>query len=332
ALFFFVFALDAAAVSLNVPAQRSLHPVTTERKAKVLRDGRSSFTLPDGSQWVVHSVPAQSEPSALGVTRFAADAPARVFLVSDWLPHRTIPKGWAGQVYGVGMLNDGRVLVSAGWHNRTGSHNAIFVLRARQDGTYHTDKVIEVPGVGEVIGGPANTILAITTRPDVRGGHLLSHFSTEGVFLGGHAGLGADLPPRAAAQNAMHARLHRIHENQYALYDPSAEKVFVFNLRRGDGEYIWQGHGHIFLGEDAGTAGMRVLGMESIGDELVVVRSGKYRGRLGTLLTVFDRLQKEKQSEFLDVPWNYMLRESGEIHGVVFKDDVQLDKVAVGRD
>jgi len=326
-------AVEVSALNVAIPAQRTLNPVVSPRKAKVLRDARAAFTLPDGSQWIVHTVPAKREPSALGVTRFGADGAARVFLVSDWLPEGTIPGGSAGQVYGVGMLNDGRVLVSAGWQNHGGSHNAIFVLSAEAGGTYHTDKVFEVPGAAEIVGGPVNTILAVTNYPAMRGGGpLLTHFNTEGLRLGAFGS--GDVSPAAAAKSAMAARLHRINENLYALYIPSREEVAVFHLSPGDREFIWSPRRHVFLGEDAAAAGMRVLGLESAGmaDDLLVVRSGLYRGRPGTLLTVFGKYHKEKQSEFLDVPWNLMLREFGVIHGVVHRGDVHLDTVALKND
>ena len=324
----------AFAIEFEVPARRNLEPVASPRKAKVLRDARAAFTLRDGSQWITHGVPARREPSAIGVTRFERDGSARVFLVSDWLPKGTIPGGYAGQVYGVALLTDGRVAVSAGWMSGGTSHNRIFVLRRRADGGYDTDRMFELPGVAQVVDGPANLILAITVDATLRdGGPLVRVFDTNGTVRGAVDGQNP-ASPAEAVRNAHDARIVRVNENRFAVYEPSQERVMSFDLYVVEPELIFKPYGGVFLGDDAGLAGTRVLGIDAAPNgDVLVVRSGLVRGRPGTELTVYTRTFREvKQSQTLDVPWSLLLREHGHIRGLVFHNDVRLDTVHVRHD
>ena len=329
-----LFATNALAIELHVPPRRELEAVASPRKAKVLRDARAAFTLPDGSQWITHSVPAKREPSAIGVTRFDRDGSATVFLVSDWLPKGTIPGGFCGQVYGVAQLTDGRVAVSAGWTTGAASHNGIFVLRRRDDGRYDTDSRFELPGVGQIAGGPANMIVAVTvdaTRGD--GGPLLSVFDTDGTV---RARAFAQDPSSSAEalRNAHDTHVLRVSDDLYAIYTPFDEQVFLYEMRHVEPELIFHGIRGTFVGDDAGLATARVLGIDvTPNGDILVVRSGMIQGRPGTNLTVYTKKFRDiKQSETLDIPWSLLLREHGQLRGLVHRDGVQLDTVHVRYD
>lgn len=307
--------------------------VQSPRKAKALRDARAAYTLSDGSQWITHSVPAQREPSAIGVTRFGVDGSARVFLVSDWLPKGTIPRGSCGQVYGVALLTDGRVAISAGWTDGHASHNGIFILRATEDRDYAVDKLIEVPGVAQIAGAPRNTILAVTDDATLRGGGpLLTLFDTQGRRLGTLFDKHLPISASEAARNAINARLQRINERGFALYDPSEAQVHVFDvdvLESGNEAIVTPRRG-IFVGDDASTANLPVLAIDARDDgDLLVARAGLMSGAPGTRLTIYGRDGAPKQSATLDRPWNLTIRENGQLRGVLLRHDVVLDSAVM---
>jgi hypothetical protein len=301
-------AASALAVRIDVPSGAALETVDSRRKAQVLRDARAAFTLGDGSQWITHAAPVVPEPGAIAVTRFGPGGSAHVFCVSDWLPKGSIPAGWCGQVYGVPLLDDGRVAVSAGWTDGQNSHNGIFVLRALPDGRYAADKRIEVPGVAQIAGAPRNTILAVTTdatRPG--GGPLLTLFDTEGLKLPLLFSHDIRMPAPEAARNAVKAHLRRIDGGSFALYDPFVESVIVFELEVGKKEAVVTGNRIIFIGDDAATADLPVLGIDASEDGDILVVRVKH-------------------------PWFLMLREKGRIRGVVLRNDVGLDSVHLRRE
>lgn len=329
-----LFTTSALAARLDAPSRRTVFdPVESPRKAKVLRDALAAFTLSDGSQWVTHFVPAAREPGAIGVTRFGADGSAHVFLVSDWLPRGSIPRGWCGQVYGVGLLDDGRVIASAGWTDGRNSHNGIFILRPGEDGRYVTDKLIEVPGVRHVVGGPRNTILAVTFDANLRGGGpLFTLYASDSGKRVGTLILAQDQSPVEAAQKAGNARLQRINAQTFAAYEPTVELVYVFDLEVVASETILSPRRVLFVGDDAVTVSAPVVGIEAWEDgDLLVARSGRVRGTVGTQLTIYGRDHSVRQSLTLDRPWHLMLREESRILGVVRRREVELDPVAVLR-
>ncbi len=324
---------NALALRLNVEPRRGFDPVDSPRKAKVLLDSRAAFTLEDGSQWITHGIPAQREPGAIGVTRFGPDGTVRLFLLSDWLPQGSIPGGMCGQIYGVALLTDGRVAVSAGWTDGHDSHNAILILNLRRDGRYDTDKVIEVPGVAQIAGAPRNTVLAITNDANLRGGGpLLTLYDTAGRRRAALFDDQLSVSASEAAQSSMKARLHRTGERGFVFYDPYKDSVIVFDLEVVEKEVIFTPIHVAFIGEDAATAGLPVLGIDASPDgDVVVARVGMIRGTYGTQLTVYGSDGSVKQSTTLDRPWNLILRENDRIRGVVLRDGVVLDTVAIAR-
>lgn len=327
--FSLLLAANASAIRLDVQPRLASAPVESSRKAQVLRVAYEAFTLPDGSQWITHPVPAEREGgAAIGVTRFNPDGLAEVFLVSDWLPKGSIPRGWCGQVYGVTQLTDGRIAVSAGWTDGGQSHNGIFILRAREDGRYDTDKLIKLPGVSYVVGTARNGILAVTTDPSRRAhGPLLTIMDTQGVKFGGFFDSGT-LSASAAAENAMKSRLQRVSETGFAFYDPHQELIYLFDLEVGDRECVFTPKRSVFIGDDAEIATLPVVGIDVSEDwDAVVTRVGRFRGTVGTHFTVYGSDSKVKQTTTLDRPWNLMLREKGRIHGVVRRGEVALDTV-----
>jgi hypothetical protein len=322
---------SASAAHLQAPPRRTLTPVSSSRKAEVLREARATFTLPDGSLWVTHPVPAESEPGAVGVTRFSADGSAHVFLVSDWLPKGSIPHGWAGQVHAVTMLADGRIAASAGWTDGRASHNAIFILRKRTDGWYSTDKTFEWPGIGHIIAGPQNTILAITNDPArPNGGPLVTLFDTNGEALGAHLATNARQTVLEAAQNAWKARLRRMSETRYAIYDAKANSVWILNVEATPKGSVWSTHTSVFIGDDPHTAHLPLVGFEVSPDgrSVLVARTGVIDGRPATKLTLYDKNSAEVQETTVtDAPWNLMIRENDQVHGLVRHREVLLDTV-----
>lgn len=326
--------VDVLAASFEVPRESALARVESSRQATVLREGRALFPLADGSLWVTHPAPAEREPSALAVTRFGEDGSARVFLVSDWLPKGTIPRGRCGQVYAVALMDDGRLAASAGWTDGRQSHNGIFVLRVREDGTHDTDHLIKLPGVARIAGGPGNTILAVTSDASrENGGPLVTLFSAEGRVLGSLLEQSGRFSPAEAARNASSTILQRVSDTQFALYDPTGEQVFIFDVDRAGSEMILTPRRIFFIGDDASTANVPVLGIETWPNgDLLVVRSGRIRGAPGTQLTVYKRDHSVKQTAVLDRPWNAMFREKNRIRGVVLRGEVRLDNVLLRDD
>lgn len=330
-----IVATNAFAVRLQVKERMELEPVASPRKAKVLADARAAFSLPDGSQWITHGTWAEREPGAIGVTRFGADGSERLFLLSDFLPQGSIPRGRVGQIYGVATLDDRRVAVSGGWTDGRESHNAIVILRPRHDGSYETERVNEVPGVRQIVAAPRNTVLAVTTDATARdGGPLLTLYDTAGrvrARLG--PGKGSKFSSAAeAARNASNAHLRRVTDTLFACYDPAAQEVAVFAVDVREDEVIVTGRNVPFVGDDASTAHLPVIGIEAFPNgDVLVARTGAIAGRVGTQLTVYAASGPHavKQSIFLDRPWNQMLRENGRIHGVVRRGGIALDPVGL---
>lgn len=323
-------ATQALAARLDAPRRPDLEVVESPRKAQALRSALGAFALPDGSLWLTHFAPARREPGAIGVTRFDADGSEREFLVSDWLPKGNIPGGAAGQVYAVTLLTDGRVAVSAGWTDGTNAHNGIFILRPGRDGRYVTDKLIEWPGVAEIVAGPRNTILAATFDASRRGGGpLLTLFDSEGRIRGKVNDHQRSISPAEAAQNAMQVRLHRFNERTFVVYDPVDETLDVLDIEVLEDESIWSPRSVIFIGDDASLAGTRVLGISMTEDgDVVVARVGNVRGTLGTHLTVYGQDHSIRHTAVLDRPWKILLKEHGRLRGVVpLRDGVGLEPV-----
>ncbi|HEX8152411.1 MAG TPA: hypothetical protein VF698_04760 [Thermoanaerobaculia bacterium] len=327
ALMLLLTAGSAFAQGWEIQPSATPEPVASARKAKVLRTARAAYTLPDGSQWITHSVPARREPGAIGVTRFGSDGSARVFLVSDWLPKGTIPRGWCGQVYGVALLTDGRIAVSGGWNDGRDSHNAIFVLRALADGAYGPDAVFEVAGVAQIAGGPRNSIVAVTHDVNRRRGDpLLTIFDTRGSILAFLFDRSSSTTPPEAAQNAMRAHLQWIDAQTFAVSDSHAQVVYVFSLQVLDHEVVLIPRQVFFVGEDASTATLPIVGIDANANgDVLVARTGVARGRMGTHLTVY-RNDATIETAVLDRPWNLILRENGQVRGLVMKNDPLLDK------
>jgi len=323
-------AANALAARIEVDPHRKLEPAGSERMTKVLLDYRGAFALEDGSQWITHSVPAAAEPGAIGVTRFGPDGSARVFLVSDWLPRGAIPRGRCGQVFGVALLTDGRVAVSAGW-NDGDSHNAVIVLRALDDGRYATVKVIELPGVDQIAGGPRNTFVAVTSNASLpAGGPMLTIFNTDGKILGSFFDGDPFLNVSRAVQNAMAAQLQRLGESRFAFYDRSSEFIRVFDVHLAGTRANVTMRTSIFLGDDPAGANLKFLGMQAAPDgDLFVARMVSINGSYSTLLALYDENGGLKQKTVLEHPWNLMLQERGRVRGVVMRDGVSLDTVIV---
>jgi hypothetical protein len=328
-------ATNALAVRLEVPKGSAPAAVDTPRKAEKLREARAVFTLPDGSLWVAHPAPAKREPNAIAVTRFDPDGSAAAFAVSDWLPKGSIPRGWCGQVYGVTQLSDGRIAVSGGWTDGAESHNAIFTLRRREDGRYDTDRVVKLPGVGEIAGTAGNGIVAVTDDASRRDhGAILTAIDAEGHRIAVLAGNKTEaLTAVQAAQNTANAKLQRVGEKWFAFYNPAAEEVYIFEVVVGRREATIMGVAVIFIGDDAELASLRVIGIEVADDrDVIVVRTGRYRGRLATHLTVYDHIGRVKETKTLDEAWNHVIREKGKLHGVVNRGDVLLDTMTLARE
>lgn len=325
-------AANALAARIDVPTRAGLEKVESPRKARVLGDARAAFTLDDGSQWITHGAPALREPGAIAVTRFGPDGSARAFIVSDWLPKGSIPIGWCGQVYGVALLDDGRVAVSAGWTDGRSSHNGIFVLRTGPDGGYTSERLIEVPGVARLVGASRNTILAVTTDATRRGGGpLLTLFDTTGRKFGTLFDHDRPISVPEAVQNAAKARLLKVGQDLFAFYDPFVESVIVFEMKVGENDALVSGRRTIFIGDDASTADLPVLGIDVSEDgDILVARVGMVRGTPATQLTLYGMDGLAKQSA--TVERNLMFREDGRIRGVVMRNGVGLDSVSLRRE
>lgn len=328
-LVLFAVTSQAFAARLDVDSKRPMEAITSERKANVLIQARRVFSLPDGSLWVTHPVPAEREPSALGVTRFSADGSARVFLLTDWMRKGEVRHGWCGQVYGVALLDDGHLAVSGGWTDGSNSHNAIFVLKPRADGGYDTINRFDVPGVAELVAAAPDRIFAITNDPSrAGGGALLTLYNQEGVAISGYAPENRNTSVLEAAQNARNSRVVRISRYRFAIYNAFDRTVDVLDVKpetaRGA---VFAPFSKIFIDGDATIANLPVIGIAATQKEVLVVRSGNVRGHFGTLFTAYNSLADVTAESFLDRPWNFVFPENGKLRGVVHYKDAMLDTI-----
>lgn len=323
-------ATNASAVRLEVRPAASLSRVDAPRKAMKLSEARGVFRLDDGSLWVSHPAPARREPSAIAVTRFDPDGSATAFLVSDWLPKGTIPRGLCGQVRSVTQLTDGRIAISAGWNDGAQSHNGVFILRRRDDGRYDTERLVELPGVSQIVGTHRNGILAVTDNPSRRDhGAILTVIDAEGNAFGVQLSPETEtLTAVEAAQNASRAKLQRVGQNLFAFYNPAIEEVLTLRIDVGHREATIAARNNLFIGDDAALAALPVVAINvTDDDDLVVVRVGDLRGVIGTHITVYGADNSVKETKTLDRPWNHVIREKGKLHGVVNRGEILLDTV-----
>jgi hypothetical protein len=311
-----VIAANAFAVRLEVAPETALTPVDSPRQAEALRNAIGVFRLPDRSLWVTRLKPSALDPSAMPVTRFAADSSVKEFFLSEWLPKGTLANDHGGQVRAVTQLDDGRVVVSGGWNDGKASYNAVFILRARDDGHYETEKVIRMPGVSGIAAIGGNSIVAVTDDA-MRRGPLLTLVNTEGQRRGILASDPA-MSAIAAAQNASSGRLQRVGESSIAFYNPSEQKIYLIELNASSKDDVVAEKRVVSIGGDAALASLRVVGIDIAKDgDVIVARVGPLDGAFGTHLTIYGADDKVKKTVTVDRPWNHMLREEGRLQGVV---------------
>lgn len=311
-------AVNAFAVRLEVGPSTALTPIDSARKVEALRNAIGVFRLPDGSLWVTRLAPSAQDPSAMPVTRFAADHSVTEFFLSQWLPKGTLPNDRGGQVRAVTQLDDRRLAVSGGWNDGNASHNAVFILRPCADGSYEPEKVIRMPGVSAIAAIGGNSIVAVTDDTMRRDhGPLLTLLDTAGRRRGILPNDPA-MSVMAAVQNASSARLQRVGDNSIAFYNPAEQQVHVleFNTSAKDDPVVAKRA--VSIGGDAALAKLNVVGFDVAEDgDLVIARVGRLGETIGTHLTVYGRDNRAKQTVTVDRPWNHMLREKGRLQGVV---------------
>ncbi len=236
----------AVIVSCLAPSAGALEPAY--RSVEELKGGTSEavlfsqairvVVLPDGSRFVIRSVPARSEKNAIGASLLSTRGDARALYAANWIrpgisaaTQMPFP-GSLGQIYSGARFPDGRTtVVSVGWADSQGrSHNGIAVL----DGIALLRNLIEVPGtVRDLAVGPGNTLLAVTyltSRLQGDGGTpLLTVLDTNGVVHG-------EFFPSTASADLLvpavgHARLQGLGKNRFAFYDDLTSTVRLFQLQ-----------------------------------------------------------------------------------------------------
>lgn len=324
---------------LNVRVAEEPIPSSSAR-GRVLRNAIKTFVLSDGSEWITHRLSGYRENSPIGITRIDRDGTEELFLGSNWLPDGTTAPGGAGQIYGITDL-EGGFAVAVGWNRDGRSRNAILVL----SGSYETVRIIEVPGISSVVGGPKSTILALTDDAAVAGGGpMLTVFDTAGTVLGRFFP-GQSRSPGEAVRNSIRSNLQQIASSRYALYDDLRETMFVFDLHVGD--YVMPAprhkwvraagatngaakvaeHSRIFVGGDASFAQLVTVATHVAKDgRAIVVRTGLVDGAPRSVAAVYRGDGEVIGTWKSKHPWNTVIRSGNEFRGVVMRDGVVLEK------
>lgn len=323
--------VPAAGASTLRPQSHAIDSVEKgSRRAKVLEKSVRTIAFADATEWVIHPVWAARETSPMGVTRFAADGAPELYLVSDWLPKGSIPRGYVGQVYGVADLEDGGVAATVGWNGRRGDvHNAVLFLERRGANDYHLRATVELPGVADVVRGPAGTAVVVTGAAQrTGGGPLLTVVNPTGVvgefFTPDTAG-----DAHLALRNIVHARLQHIGGATYALYDAGRQTLTRFNLivkREGRAELAVAET--FSVDNDPALSAGRVVGLQvAANGSALIARVGRSESGPQTVVTRFSRTGLVDGTWVSQHPWNAVVPRRGGLGGVVSRGAVLVETV-----
>ena len=85
----------------------------------------------------------------------------------------------------------------------------------------------------------------------------------------------------------------------------------------------------MFVGDDASVAGAPVIDMAVAGPrEILVARAGRLRGKVGTLLSVYNYRDEVADEVFSEYPWRFLIAEKNRLRGIVFRGAPHFDTVA----
>jgi hypothetical protein len=198
-----------------------------------------------------------------------------------------------------------------------------------------TERVIELAGVARITDGPDGTVAALTSNASIRGGGpLLTILLPDGAAIAAYLSPLETLTAVEAAQNAGKARIQRVGERSFLLYDPSRGSILAFDLTVDVSrhESTFTPIRFTFVDEDPTTADLPVMDISGAEDgDVLVIRTGRVRGRFATLLTVYGSLSSVVEEAVLENPWNHAIAIADEIRGVVLRNSAHFDTIRFRR-
>ncbi|MBV9496456.1 MAG: hypothetical protein JOZ54_19575 [Acidobacteria bacterium] len=348
--------LFASAVVPEHSMAPALHSVAVvppdSREARVLSTVRDSFDTDDGVHWLLHPVEGQPSRQRSGtpyiVTRLDPARPTRLFFATDFLPTETTPRGDIGQIDDLGRIDGETIGVSMVWQDTKWNAHAGLVLAKPNGDEYTPVRILEAPGIRRAVGGPNGTIVAITH--DLRGGDapLITVYGRDGAILAEAYPIGRFLKAKQAWQKSWWARIRRLGDDRFALYEPEAKQVRVFRVeaprRTEDAELFVTAEKKrdaeakiVELASvdvaDAGAKacsdeeGVRVLDIDATpANRVTVVRTGIFDGKYTTLVSVYEN--GEVRAWRNENPWRVVWRSGTGWRGVIMKDEILHEDVA----
>lgn len=307
----------------------------------------------DGTEWIIHALRGpKEEKSSIAVTRFLPDGSLRHFFATDWLPKGTVPIGRIGQVYGVAELTTpGLMAVSLGW-NDGASHNAIVIASRTKNDTYVTQRIIELPGVAAIIGGPSDTIVAATSDATRAATPLLTVFDSRGRILRELLPALPGFDKVACFRNSRRAFIQRVGDSDFAVYDDIQGAVHFIRLQMSADLRRFNAADAPFWVKTAGSAPFTTRLVDSwvlfvgspetplsqrnvvdvharpSGDATVTRVGVDLAGHPSTVITVY-RHGGGAQIWTSPTPWQAARREPGKpgITGIIVRDSVELESL-----
>lgn len=188
----------------------------------------------DGSRFVVTLAPTATDPKAITGALVMSDRTIHHFTGASLLPEGFLAPGLLGQINSAARLSATELAISLGYLRPGKGAGGAIVLVTLRDGRWTTSRVIDMPtGVRDLAGGPGGTILAVTA--DVvrmkRDGAapLVTILDSAGRVAGEWFDV-AIANPAAAARNAHRARLQRLGNGSFALFDDASASVRTFDV------------------------------------------------------------------------------------------------------
>jgi hypothetical protein len=291
---------------------------------KVLR----AVTFEDETEWIIHPVWAARERSPIGVTRLSADGRAELYLVSDWLPKGSIPRGSVGQVHSVADLGARSIAAAVGWTDPDGEvHNAVLFLD-RVDDKYERRATVDLPGVADVVRGPAGTAIVVTASAHrAGGGPRLTVIAPRGV-VGELLPASEHADARDAVRRLPQTSLQHVGGSEYAFYDPLDRTLYRFTAVLAGERVQFRALENLSIDDDPATSSDRLVGVFAHSDGgALVARVGLRANGPRTVITMFSSTGAVEGTWESEAPWNAVLRRPGGVDGVVSRGGVQIESV-----
>lgn len=214
----------AALVSVTATAEIIPEPAAavTERGLQYHHAARRIIRLADGSDLLIyeplprdHQRPPQMDAYMLSSRGAEED---RNFRLSVWIPDQMAADTY-GQITSAAMSGDHQWLAFVGgWSGKSDKrgHNGVFLLQQEpKTRSWRVKSWFDLQGtcVGDIAFGPNDTLLLLAQKPSI----LVYTFSGQNV--------GSFIDPLAQPASTVNARLVRVGDHSYAIYDPENAQV-----------------------------------------------------------------------------------------------------------